>query len=161
MSFPETTPWPKVRCCWVIYCLLFFLKRKKTFWSEETVDLMHQVFQGAGNSTSALPSAFINKSTVALKQRTTNLLKHWITYLLGIAAQTPFPLKYRETLGALQGKPLVRGGKKQSSYPQALCPQSSANPDSRLGTDHHTCGDTGQLCYFWEKVRYVYSATIS
>lgn len=85
LSFPETTPWPKVCCCWVIYCLLLFLKRKKTFWSEETVDLMHQVFQGAGNSISSLPSAFISKSTATLKQRTTNLLnllKHWITYLL-------------------------------------------------------------------------------
>lgn len=40
--------------------IAYSLKRKKTFWSEETVDLMHQVFQVAGNSTSALPSAFIN-----------------------------------------------------------------------------------------------------
>lgn len=91
LSFPETTPWPKVCCCWVIYCLLLFLKRKKTFWSEETVDLMHQVFQGAGNSIYSLPSAFINKSTAALKQRTINLLnlsKHWITYLLNSCIST-------------------------------------------------------------------------
>jgi len=62
--------------------------RKKTFWSEETVDVIHQVFQIVSNSTSALSSAFIIYFTVAVKQRTTNILKHWITYLLGIAVHT-------------------------------------------------------------------------